>query len=75
MNDFTMTFVVDQSPAETFAAVNDWATRPENRGKAALFWNTYNSVDLSAILADLDWRRLPRSLWPFFDDCLEGQRA
>jgi D-cysteine desulfhydrase len=52
---------------KTFAAVSDWAARPENRGRTALFWNTYNSVDLSPIVAGLDWRQLPRSLWQFFE--------
>jgi D-cysteine desulfhydrase len=52
---------------KTFAAVNDWGMRPENRGKTALFWNTYNSVDLSGIIAQLDWRDLPKNLWQFFE--------
>jgi D-cysteine desulfhydrase len=52
---------------KTFAAVTDWGARPENRGRMALFWNTYNSVDLSPVAAGLDWHELPRPLWQFFD--------
>ncbi len=51
---------------KTFGAVNDWGSRPENHGRTALFWNTYNSVDLSPIVSRLDWRQLPESLWQFF---------
>jgi D-cysteine desulfhydrase len=52
---------------KTFAAVLDWARTPENRGKRALFWNTYNSVDQSAALDGLDYHTLSPNLWPFFE--------
>lgn len=52
---------------KAFAAFLAWAQRPENTGEKALFWNTYNSVDFSAILKDADWRLLPQSIWKYFD--------
>lgn len=52
---------------KTFAAVLDWAKAVGNRGKRALFWNTYNSVDQSAALEGLDHHALPPNLWPFFE--------
>jgi D-cysteine desulfhydrase len=52
---------------KTFAAVLDWANTPENRGKRALFWNTYNSVDQSSALEGLDYHALPPNLWTFFE--------
>ena len=56
---------------KTFAAVTDWATHADNRGQTALFWNTYNSVDLSPTLAGLDWHDLPRRFWSFFEGAPE----
>jgi D-cysteine desulfhydrase len=52
---------------KTFAAALDWAAAPENQGKRALFWNTYNSVDQSAALEGLDYHALAPNLWPFFE--------
>jgi hypothetical protein len=41
-------------------------TAGQNPGKTALFWNTYNSVDLSGIVAGLRWKALPEPFWQFF---------
>jgi len=50
---------------KTFAAIGDWGRR--NPGKIAVFWNTYNGVDLSSVVGGLDYHRLPQVFWPFFD--------
>ncbi len=55
---------------KTFAAVLAWASLPENRGRRALFWNTYSSADFSEILKRADWRELPKRLWKYFDGSL-----
>lgn len=53
--------------AKTAAALLDCAARPEWRGRPLLFWNTYNSVDLTARYAPLpDWRTLPPAFHQFF---------
>lgn len=35
-------------------------------GKRVLFWNTYNSRDLGAVTAEVDWRALPKRLHRYF---------
>lgn len=38
------------------------------RGKHVLFWNTYNSADFSAEIAELDYHELPAALHRFFEE-------
>lgn len=55
---------------KAFAALLAWARNPRNRGKKVLFWNTYNSADVSAALTGVDWRDLSPRLWKYFDGSL-----
>lgn len=41
--------------------------RDQSRGSVALFWNTYNSRNLTADVAGLDYHRLPRPLHWYFE--------
>ena len=38
------------------------------RDKVVLFWNTYNSRDYSEAIATIDYRQLPRSFYPYFEE-------
>ncbi len=53
--------------AKTFAAVLDYGLRPRETPGPILFWNTYNSIDLSNLAASVDYRELPQSLHIFFE--------
>lgn len=39
---------------------------------AILFWNTYNSRDLSSAIASVDYRDLPRSFHNYFEEDIQG---
>ncbi len=53
--------------AKCMAALLDLAVRPPYAGRTLLFWNTYSSVDLRAVVGVLpDWRGLPTSFHRFF---------
>lgn len=47
--------------------LEDWE-RGQLRDRTALFWNTYDSRDMSDIIAGVDYRRLPRSFHRYFED-------
>jgi 1-aminocyclopropane-1-carboxylate deaminase/D-cysteine desulfhydrase-like pyridoxal-dependent ACC family enzyme len=51
---------------KAFAALAADAEQGELRGKVALFWNTYNSRDFSPLIANTDYRRLPRAFHRYF---------
>ena len=36
--------------------------------KTALFWNTYNSRDLSSEIANVDYRNLPKACHRYFEE-------
>ena len=52
--------------AKTFAAVRDFIAASSRKGEAVLYWHTYNSVDLAAEAASVDYHELPAALQRFF---------
>jgi len=54
--------------AKAFAALTDDARSGFLEGKTALYWNTYNSRDLSAIAAKVDYRDLPKEFHRYFEE-------
>lgn len=54
--------------AKAFSAVIDDARKGGVKEQAILFWNTYNSRDLSSAAAGIDYRRLPRGFHRYFED-------
>jgi len=53
--------------AKTFAAVLDYIQGPGKNAGPIVYWNTYNSIDLSDQAASVDYRKLPRSLQRFIE--------
>jgi len=53
---------------KALAALIHDAKKQDLRDKVILFWNTYNSIDLSDIVNRLDYRCLPRSLHRYFEE-------
>jgi 1-aminocyclopropane-1-carboxylate deaminase/D-cysteine desulfhydrase-like pyridoxal-dependent ACC family enzyme len=53
---------------KAFAAVIEEGKKPDLKNKVPLFWNTYNSRDFSAVIADLDYHRLPGSFHRYFEE-------
>jgi 1-aminocyclopropane-1-carboxylate deaminase/D-cysteine desulfhydrase-like pyridoxal-dependent ACC family enzyme len=54
--------------AKAFSAVIDDAAGQLLRDKTVLFWNTYNSRDLSAMAAGVDYHQLPRGFHRYFEE-------
>ena len=54
--------------AKAFSALLDDAEKGLLEGKTVLFWNTYNSRDLSATIADVDYHQLPRAFHCYFEE-------
>ena len=52
---------------KAFAALIADAKAGLLHGKTVLFWNTYNSRDLSNLIADKDYHDLPRAFHPYFE--------
>ena len=46
----------------------DWLKRQGLEDRVALFWNTYNSVDLTHLIEEEDYHELPRSLHRYFEE-------
>lgn len=46
----------------------DWIIRRGLRDKVILFWNTYNSVDLSPLIMDMDYHSLPKPFHKYFEE-------
>ncbi len=40
-------------------------------GQRVLFWDTYNSLDLGELIADVDWRELPDAFHGYFTEPLQ----
>ncbi len=71
---------------KAMAAMLDFLKKEENRSKKVLFWNTYNSNDLTNYLKDtkFNYKKLPKKLHKFFEEkifqcwliknCPENQR-
>ncbi|OGV67560.1 MAG: hypothetical protein A3K19_13435 [Lentisphaerae bacterium RIFOXYB12_FULL_65_16] len=53
--------------AKAFAALLGDMERQALRDKTVLFWNTYNSRDLSSLTADIDYHALPASFHRYFE--------
>lgn len=53
---------------KTFAALIDDVERPDLKDKVVLFWNTYNSRDLSRVIDAVDYRKLPRCFHRYFEE-------
>ncbi|MBU1043655.1 MAG: pyridoxal-phosphate dependent enzyme [Candidatus Omnitrophica bacterium] len=54
--------------AKAFSAIFDDADRKILNGKTVLFWNTYNSRDLSKITAGIDYHNLPKEFHWYFEE-------
>jgi 1-aminocyclopropane-1-carboxylate deaminase/D-cysteine desulfhydrase-like pyridoxal-dependent ACC family enzyme len=54
--------------AKAFSALLADAGQGLLKGKTVLFWNTYNSRDLSAVIAGVDYRQLPRKFHCYFEE-------
>jgi D-cysteine desulfhydrase len=52
--------------AKTFAGLLDYL-KTESDSKPILFWNTFNSVDLSSVANNVDFRSLPNAFHRFFE--------
>lgn len=46
----------------------DWLKKKGEQEKTVLFWNTYNSVDLSANAATIDYKTLPVKFHKYFEE-------
>lgn len=53
---------------KAFAALLHDLEKQDLRDKVVLFWNTYNSRDFSDVIADVDYRLLPRSFHCYFEE-------
>ena len=53
--------------AKAFSALVDDANGKIPLGETVLFWNTYNSRDLSSMTANLDHRHLPQAFHHYFE--------
>jgi len=54
--------------AKAFSALLDDAENAKLVGKTVLFWNTYNSRDLSKVAAGIDFRQLPKEFHHYFEE-------
>ena len=52
--------------AKTFAAVLEYCRNHQGDRRPVLYWHTYNSVDYSKQVEELDYHRLPTELHGFF---------
>jgi len=54
--------------AKAFSALLSDAAKGLLKGKTVLYWNTYNSRDLSTFTAQIDYHRLPRGFHRYFEE-------
>jgi len=54
--------------AKAFSALLDDAEKQVLKGKTVLYWNTYNSRDLSKFAAEVDHHRLPPAFHRYFEE-------
>jgi D-cysteine desulfhydrase len=54
--------------AKAFSALLDDAEKQVLKGKTVLFWNTYNSRDLSKFAAEVDYHQLPKAFHRYFEE-------
>ena len=53
--------------AKAFSAVLDYCNANKKQNQPVLYWHTYNAVDLSPQVENLNYRELPVTLQPFFE--------
>jgi len=53
---------------KALACLIDDVRKNQHRGQVILFWNTYNSRDLSRVTAGVDYRCLPRDFHRYFEE-------
>ena len=53
---------------KAFAALIDDGKKSSLKNKVILFWNTYNSIDFSEVIATIDYRQLPRCFHRYFEE-------
>ena len=53
---------------KAFAALMDDAKHNKLKNTVMLFWNTSSSVDLSPFISDIDYHKLPRSFYKYFEE-------
>jgi len=53
---------------KALACLIDDVRKNQHRGQVILFWNTYNSRDLSRVTAGVDYRCLPRGFHRYFEE-------
>ena len=58
---------------KTFAAALDFLERNGLRERPALFWNTYNSADLSPVIEGIDYHDLPSALHHYFEEPVQEE--
>jgi 1-aminocyclopropane-1-carboxylate deaminase/D-cysteine desulfhydrase-like pyridoxal-dependent ACC family enzyme len=58
--------------AKAFSALVHDARKELLTGKTVLFWNTYNSRDLSTIAKGVDYHQLPRAFHRYFTDEIQS---
>jgi D-cysteine desulfhydrase len=61
--------------AKAFSALLDDAGKDILNEKTVLFWNTYNSRDLSKFTTSVDYHRLPRGFHHYFKDDVQSLDA
>ncbi|MCP3891999.1 MAG: pyridoxal-phosphate dependent enzyme [Desulfobulbaceae bacterium] len=54
--------------AKTFSAIIDDAEKRRLKGKVVLFWNTYNSCDLTKFTEEIDYTTLPKEFHHYFEE-------
>jgi D-cysteine desulfhydrase len=54
--------------AKAFSALLDDAEKQVLKGKTVLFWNTYNSRDLSSFATGVDYQQLPVAFHRYFEE-------
>ena len=57
--------------AKAFSALVDDAGKGLLKDQTILFWNTYNSRDLSSLASGIDYHRLPRGFHRYFEEAVQ----
>ena len=52
---------------KTLAGTLDYIKKNHLEDRVLLFWNTYNSIDLSHLIKDIDYHKLPRPFHKYFE--------
>jgi len=58
---------------KTFAAALDFLERNGLHRRSSLFWNTYNSADLSPVIEGIDYHDLPAGLHHYFEEPVQEE--